>query len=134
MARSWPTRTASTDSGFYRGDISLEIDRSSVKAIQEHSGETVPGDSSAAVDTSTMPSGSPARPEPRGAIANAVTAVPTKTPTALENELTRKLIIANRDLLFAQNRGEDDESIRKRKEEIEKLQKNRDELRKQLKR
>ena len=112
----------------FRGEIALELDRGAVKAIQDRNSDPAPVDSPAAV--ASAPATAP-EPSARPSIENA--AVP-KDPTALENNLTRKLILSNRDLLFAENRGEDDESIRKRKEEIKKLQKDRETVRERLKR
>lgn len=113
----------------YRGEIALELEKSAVKAIQDRGGDRTPALSSppAAGEVSA------ATPQPVG-LSNLRAGPTPRDLTALENELTRKLILSNRDLLFAQNRGEDEEAIRKRKDEIQRLQKDREELRKRLKR
>lgn len=107
----------------FRGEIALELDRGAVKAIHDRNTDRAPVESRAT--SASEPAADPG-PAARPSVEAAV--VP-KDSTALENNLTRKLILSNRDLLFAENRGDDEQSIRKRKEEIQKLQKDRETLR-----
>lgn len=111
----------------YRDTGELELDRSDVVAIHERrvdAGDDGAAASAAPVAASSAPAAAnAAAPEP---VSNAATA---DDPSALERSLTRSLILANRDLFFAQNRREDAEAIEKRKDEIKKLERQRDEAR-----
>ncbi|MGH7899597.1 MAG: hypothetical protein ACREQQ_16710 [Candidatus Binatia bacterium] len=92
-------------------------DRSAAARSDEASGDGAAPRSPIAADTRTAP-------EPISAAAP----VSLADTSARERELSRQIIIANRDLLFAHNRGDDAESIQKRKREIARLENERKEL------
>jgi hypothetical protein len=69
------------------------------------------------------------RPEP---LAPGQSVVTQADASARESELTRSIIVAHRDLLFAENRGESKDAIAKRKNEIARLEAERASARKVL--
>lgn len=118
----------------YRPAGELEVELKAVKAIREKAGELPSGEPSSPPPEPAEP----AQPAPPAAPKEESAEVPVPTPAPgvdlvkLEAEVTRKLILANRDLLFAQNRGDEKKSIEKRRDEIKRLQKQREDLRKRL--
>jgi hypothetical protein len=71
-------------------------------------------------------------PPPSSAVAPGSPILTQADATARESELTRAIIIAHRDLLFAENRGEAKSAIEKRKSEIARLEAERASVRKVL--
>ncbi|MBI2964194.1 MAG: hypothetical protein HYY35_10605 [Deltaproteobacteria bacterium] len=91
----------------------VQIDRARIVNIRDRGADPPPHPARAprAVDA-------PARaPQTVSADAKAAT-----DPEARERQLSRAIILAYRDLMFAQNRGESKEEIEKRKAEIKKLE------------
>ena len=118
----------------YRSTGMVEIDRARVESIREDASEDqaasplrarpeAPADSPRQASVGHGPAAA------AGAAPSA--AVSPEDTSAGERQLTRQIILANRDLLFAENRGEDKAAIEKRKKEITRLEGERKELHKQ---
>ncbi|MGH7857192.1 MAG: hypothetical protein ACREQY_07640, partial [Candidatus Binatia bacterium] len=127
-----------TESGaklhLYRPSGVLHVDRAAVKEIREREG-TVP--ESAMPKPAAVAAVAPIAPkaQPKGEIveyAPSVVVPEGEDPAKVEQALTMKLILANRDLLFARNGGEDEKALEKRKKEIEQIQKQRESVQKRL--
>ncbi|MGH7819760.1 MAG: hypothetical protein ACREQ9_08305 [Candidatus Binatia bacterium] len=115
----------------YRPSGVLEVDRTAVKEIRERSG-AVP--EAAAPKPIAEPAPAPVRQQKAEIVESAPSVVipQGEDPAKVERALTMKLILANRDMLFARNAGEDEKSLEKRKKEIERIQKQRETIQKQL--
>jgi hypothetical protein len=102
----------------YRRSGEVEIDRASVTAIRDV-GETADTPAFPLVAQPTI--GEPPQPVDPPAPAPAL----ARETEARKRELTRKVIFAHRDLLFARNRGDDAKSLEQRRKGIEALEKER---------
>jgi hypothetical protein len=120
----------------------LQVDRAQVKAIRERRGQPEEAGElpppPAAAETGVAPVSTAAA--PAAADPGAPPVPPEVSPlpedraklAALEGQLTRDLILANRDLLFARNRGEYERELERRRKEIQAIEKRRREVRARL--
>ena len=115
----------------YRPGGELRIEKDRVAAIHERDGRlSVP---SAPRPAAAAPEPKPASPAKSAAI---VPAAPLPEDTAaleaMERNLTRDIILGHREKLFAKNRGESPEELKRRKKELEALEKRREQVQTRL--
>ena len=111
----------------YRPGGELQVEKARVAAIREREGRLA---------EPAAPRPVAAAPEAKPAPSSKAPAVPLPQDTAaleaMERNLTRDIILGHRDALFARNRGESPEELKRRKKELEALEKRREQVQTKL--